>query len=128
MMPAGTPARGTVVHAKSLGKLNGGALLELRLTSITLNGNRVSIASSTTRRELKGKGKRTAAMAGGGMAFGAIVGGLAGGGKGAAIGALAGGGAGTAGAAYTGTNDIVLPSESTISFRLKTALRMNPTN
>jgi hypothetical protein len=77
---------------------------------------------------LKGKGKRTAAMAGGGTAFGAIVGGLAGGGKGTAIGALAGGGAGTAGAAYTGTNDIVLPSESTISFRLKTALRMNPTN
>jgi hypothetical protein len=128
VIPAGTSVRGTVVDAAPLGKLKGGALLELKLTSITLNGNNVSIASSTIRREKKGKGKRTAAMAGGGTAFGAIVGGLAGGGKGAAIGALAGGGAGTAGAAYTGNDDIVLPAESAISFRLKAPLQINPTN
>jgi hypothetical protein len=128
VIPAGTPARGVVVDAQPLGKLKGGALLELKLTSITLNGSSVSITSSTIRREQKGKGKRTAAMAGGGTAFGAIVGGLAGGGKGAAIGALAGGGAGTAGAAYTGNNDIVLPAESAISFRLKSSLQVNPAN
>ena len=45
----------------------------------------------------KGKGKRTAVMAGGGAGLGALIGGLAGGGKGAAIGALAGGGAGAGG-------------------------------
>lgn len=128
MIPAGATARGTVVDAEPLGKLKGGALLELKLTSITVNENGVPIATSVIRREQKGKGKRTAAMAGGGGAFGAIVGGLAGGGKGAAIGALAGGGAGTAGAAYTGNNDIVLPAESALSFRLKSPLQVNPAN
>jgi hypothetical protein len=128
VIPAGATARGTVVDAEPLGKLKGGALLELKLTSITVNENGVPIATSVIRREQKGKGKRTAAMAGGGGAFGAIVGGLAGGGKGAAIGALAGGGAGTAGAAYTGNNDIVLPAESALSFRLKSPLQLNPAN
>jgi hypothetical protein len=128
VIPAGTPVRGAVVDAEPLGKLKGGAVLELRLTSISLNGNNVSIATSAIRREEKGKGKRTAVMAGGGTAFGAIVGGLAGGGKGAAIGALAGGGAGTAGAAYTGNKDIVLPAESALSFKLKSSLQVNPTN
>jgi hypothetical protein len=49
---------------------------------------------------------------------------LAGGGKGAAIGALAGAGAGTAGAAYTGNKEIVLPAESTVSFKLTRAVEV----
>ena len=72
----------------------------------------------------KGKGKRTAVMAGGGAALGGIIGGLAGGGKGAAIGVLAGGGAGGAGAAFTGNKDIVLPAESAVSFQLKEPLQL----
>jgi hypothetical protein len=125
VIPKGATARGTVVDAKALGKFKGGAVLEVRLTSISINGGDVSIDTSAVTREEKGKGKRTAVLAGGGTAFGAIVGGLAGGGKGAAIGALAGGGAGTAGAAYTGNKDIVLPAESALSFRLKADLTVN---
>ena len=75
-------------------------------------------------RSAKGKGKRTAVMAGGGAGLGALIGGLAGGGKGAAIGALAGGGAGTAGAAFTGSKDIVLPAESALSFKLEQPLEI----
>jgi hypothetical protein len=63
-------------------------------------------------------------LAGGGTALGAIVGGIAGGGKGAAIGALAGGGAGGAGAAFTGNKDIVLPAEAALSFRLSNSLEI----
>lgn len=125
VIPAGVPARGTVVDAKPLGKFKGGASLELRLTSITINGTATSVTTSAVSRTEKGKGKRTAVMAGGGTAFGAIVGGLAGGGKGAAIGALAGGGAGTAGAAYTGNKDIVFPAEAALSFRLTAPLTVN---
>jgi hypothetical protein len=125
-IPAGAPVRGRVVDAQPLGKLKGGALLIVKLTSITVNGSDQSMTTSSISRTKKGKGKRTAAMAGGGTAFGAIVGGLAGGGKGAAIGALAGGGAGTAGAAYTGNDDIVLPAESALSFKLRSALTVNP--
>jgi hypothetical protein len=122
----GTSASGTVVDAKALGKFKGGALLELRLTSITINGGPTSITTAAVSRTEKGKGKRTAVIAGGGTAFGAIVGGLAGGGKGAAIGALAGGGAGTAGAAYTGNKEIVLPAESALSFKLTSSLTVQP--
>src|ERR1700730_10545328 len=39
VIPKRTPVRGTVVDAKPLGKFKGGALLELRLSSITVNGN-----------------------------------------------------------------------------------------
>jgi len=51
--------------------------------------------------------------------LGALIGGLAGGGKGAGIGALAGGGAGAGGAAFTGNKDVVLPAESALSFKLE---------
>jgi hypothetical protein len=67
----------------------------------------------------KGKGKRTAGMVGGGAGGGALIGGLAGGGKGALIGGLIGAGAGTAGAALTGNKDIVIPAESVVSFKLE---------
>jgi hypothetical protein len=53
---------------------------------------------------------------GGGAAAGALIGGLAGGGKGAAIGTLAGGGAGTGVAAATGKQEAVYPAESVVTF------------
>jgi hypothetical protein len=125
VIPAGAAARGTVVDAKPLGRFKGGAILEVRLNSITVNGTEQRIKTSTVTRTLKGKGKRTAVMAGGGTALGAIIGGLAGGGKGAAIGAAAGAGAGTGGAAFTGNKEIVLPAESALGFRLTSPLKVN---
>jgi len=117
VVPAGATASGTVVDAKPLGRFKGGAVLQLRLTSITVNGVEQSVSTSALTRTATGKGKRTAVLAGGGAGLGALIGGLAGGGKGAAIGALAGGGAGAAGAAFTGNKDIVLPAESALSFK-----------
>jgi hypothetical protein len=126
VIPAGASARGTVVDAKPLGKFKGGASLELRLNSITVNGIEQSIETSAISRTIKGKGKRTAVVTGGGAALGALIGGLAGGGKGAAIGAAAGGGAGVGGAAFTGNKEIVFPAESALSFRLKSPLEVKP--
>ena len=83
-----------------------------------MSGAEHSIETSAVGRSLKGKGKRTAVMAGGGTAVGALIGGLAGGGKGAAIGAIAGAGAGGAGAAFTGNKEIVVPAESALTFKL----------
>lgn len=123
-IPAGAVAKGTVVDAKPLGKLKGGALLEIRLTSIKVNGIEQGIDTTAVERQEKGKGKRSAEMAGGGAALGGIIGGLAGGGKGAAIGLLAGGGAGGAGSAYTGNKEIVLPAEAALSFKLKAPLEV----
>lgn len=124
VIPAGAPVQGTVVEAKPLGKFKGGAVLDLKLTSITVNGRERAIETSAVVRSEKGKGKRTAVMTGGGAALGAIIGGLAGGGKGAAIGAVAGGGAGAGGAAFTGNKDIVLPAESALTFKLKAPLEV----
>jgi len=118
VIPAGANATGTVVDAKALGRFKGGASLEVQLTSITINGSDHQIQTAAVTQTEKGKGKRTAVMAGGGAGLGALIGGLAGGGKGAAIGAAAGLGAGGAGAAFTGNKEIVLPAESALSFTL----------
>lgn len=118
-IPSGSSASGTVVDAKPLGRFKGGAVLQLRLTSINVHGADVAVETSSVSRTATGKGKRTGVMVGGGAGLGALIGGIAGGGKGAAIGALAGAGAGTAGSAFTGNKDIVLPAESAVSFKLE---------
>jgi hypothetical protein len=126
VIPRGARARGVVVDAKPLGRFKGGAVLEVKLNSIAVNGSEKSIETAAVTRTIKGKGKRTGVLAGGGAAVGALIGGLAGGGKGAAIGAVAGGGAGAGGAAFTGNKDIVLPAESAVSFKLKSPLEVQP--
>ena len=118
VIPDGARATGTVVAAHPLGRFKGGALLQVRLASIEINGQNVPVDSSSVARSEKGKGKRSATLIGGGAGLGAIIGGVAGGGKGALIGALAGGGAGTAGTAFTGNKDIVIPAEYALSFKL----------
>ena len=114
----GAPAHGTVVQAKGMGHFKGGALLEVRLNSVNIEGKEHPIETAAIEHSIKGKGKRSAGFIGGGAGAGALIGALAGGGKGAAIGALAGGGAGTAGAAFTGNKEIVFPAESALTFKL----------
>ncbi len=120
----GAAAHGTVVAAKAMGHFKGGALLQLRLDSVSIRGERRPVVAGLWSRELKGKGKRTAVAIGGGAGAGAALGGIFGGGKGAAIGALAGAGAGTAGAAYTGNKEIQLPAESTLQFKLRQSIQV----
>jgi hypothetical protein len=123
-IPSGAEAEGTVVQAAPLGRFKGGAILRLALTSVTVGGTPRQVQTAAVSREQKGKGKRSAVMIGGGAGLGALIGGLAGGGKGAAIGAAAGAGAGTAGTAFTGNQNIELPAESTLSFKLTQALQV----
>jgi hypothetical protein len=117
-IPQGANVSGTVIDAKPLGRFAGGASLQIRLDSIDIKGANVPVQTAEKSFTEKGKGKRTAVMAGGGAALGGVIGALAGGGKGAAIGAAAGAGAGTGGAAFTGNKDIVLPAESDVTFEL----------
>ena len=125
IIPDGCDVTGTVIEAKKAGKFKGGAILKLALNSITVKGHKYNIVTEYFGQETKGKGKRTAGMAGGGAGVGAAIGGIAGGGKGAAIGALAGAAAGTAGA-MTGNRDIEFPPESALNFKLDQALTLRP--
>src|SRR5262249_39617708 len=79
-----------VRDAKSPGKFKGAGVLSVSLTSITVGGKSYEVQTSDHTQAVKGKGKRSAALIGGGGAAGALIGGLAGGGKGAAIGAAGG--------------------------------------
>src|SRR5205085_3041543 len=96
-IPAGARVEGEVVDAKPLGRFAGGASLQLKLDSVRVNGQQMPVQTALLTQNLRGKGKRTGVMVGGGAGLGALIGGLAGGGKGAAIGAAAGAGAGGAG-------------------------------
>jgi hypothetical protein len=115
---AGAPVSGTVVAAKGQGRFKGAGDLVIAVNRV----GSYSVATSSYEATGKGKGKRTAGFVGGGAGGGALIGGLAGGGKGALIGGLLGAGAGTAGAAFTGNKDISIPAESVVTFNLSEPL------
>ena len=117
-IPKGAKVTGEVKDAKPAGRFKGAATLELTLTSIEVNGVDHEIHTTAPTQSSTGKGKRTAAMVGGGAGGGALIGGLAGGGKGAVIGGLIGAAAGTGGAGLTGNRDIKLPAETPLTFKL----------
>jgi hypothetical protein len=125
-IPKGARATGLVKDAKPAGRFKGGAALELTLTSIEAHGKNYEVQTTSPTETSKGKGKRTAAMVGGGAGGGALIGGLAGGGKGAIIGGLIGAAAGTGGAGLTGNRDITLPAETPLTFKLVEPLEIKP--
>ncbi len=113
---SGDPVRGTVTSAKSSGRLHAPGQLTVRLSSVQVGGKTIALQSSSFHVAGKDQTKSSAIKAGGGTVVGALIGGLAGGGKGAAIGALAGAGAGTGLAAATGKREAVIKAESVITF------------
>jgi hypothetical protein len=125
-IPKGARATGLVKDAKPAGRFKGGAQLELTLTNIEVSGVNYDVRTTSPTETSTGKGKRTAAMVGGGAGGGALIGGLAGGGKGAIIGGLIGAAAGTGGAGLTGNRDIKLPAETPITFKLVDPLEIKP--
>ena len=112
----GAPARGKVTAAKSSGRLHAPGQLSIRLTSVEANGKMVTISTGSYHVQGKSHTKSNATKIGGGAALGALIGGIAGGGKGAAIGAGAGGAAGTGVAAATGKEEAIIPAEKALSF------------
>jgi len=78
VIPKGTPVGGVVVASHRRGHFKGSSILELRLTSLTLNGTRYRLDTGDLTQTKKGKGKRSAAIIGGGAGAGMLIGGALG--------------------------------------------------
>jgi hypothetical protein len=124
VIPRGADVLLKLVDAKDSGKLTGRAELTLDLVSVRVNGRMVEINTQTISRESDSRGERTAKVAGGTAAVGAIIGAIAGGGKGAAIGAVAGGAAGAGAEMVTKGQRVKIPSETRLTFVLDTPVRI----
>ena len=120
--PTGTRVSGRVEDVKDAGHFSGNSLLAVSLTSISRRGETFPITTDTYSKEGKGRGKNTAEKVGGGAAVGAILGGILGGGKGAAIGAASGGGIGAGVNGVTRGQQVQIPSESLVRFRLNSEI------
>ncbi len=124
VIPRGADVVVKLVDSQQSGKLTGTAELTLDLMSVKVNGQVVDINTQSISRESDSRGQRTAKVAGGGAAVGAIIGAIAGGGKGAVIGAGAGGAAGAGAEEVTKGQRVKVPSETRLTFVLDTAVRI----
>ncbi len=128
IIPKDADVEATLVSAKSAGHFTGTSEIALVLTKITVGGKTYDIQTGAFTKQGASRGKRSAAVIGGGAAVGAVIGAIAGGGKGAAIGAAAGAGTGTGVQALTKSQQIKLPAETLLEFQLKAPLTVNPTS
>jgi len=123
VIPRGADAVVKLVDSKDSGKLTGRAELTLSLQSVSINGRMVDINTQNINKESASQGEKTAKVAGGTAAVGAIIGAIAGGGKGAAIGAGAGAAAGAGSQVITGGQRVRIPSETRLTFVLDNPTR-----
>ena len=117
--PASADVYGKLTQAKAAGKISGAAQLTLELTGVRINGSIVPVDSTDYEVAGKGRGTQSAERIGGGAVLGTIIGAIAGGGKGAAIGGVVGAGAGTTVQVVTKGDQVRIPSETLLEFRLQ---------
>jgi hypothetical protein len=127
-IPRGTPVTGRVVEAKDATHFSGSSSLTLELTQVELKGGPIAVSTAPFSQQGKGRGKNTAMKTGGGAALGAIIGAIAGGGKGAAIGAASGGGLGAGVNAVTKGEQVKIPAETLINFKLQSPVSVSTTH
>ena len=107
----------------------GSAKLVLDLDSVNVEGRVYRVSTYDVARSDEsgiGRNRRTAEMVGGGAALGSVIGAIAGGGKGAAIGALAGALGGGTVQVLTRGEEVRVPAETLLSFRLDEPLHFEP--
>jgi hypothetical protein len=122
VIPAGASVSGRVVDTKDATHFKGSSMLSIALTSLSRRTHTIAISTDPYTVEGKGRGTNTAEKIGGGAAIGAVLGGIFGGGKGAAIGAGAGAGGGVILQGSTRGQQVSIPSETVIRFRLANSI------
>ena len=123
----GADVYGRLAEAKEAGHMAGSAELQLELTRLVIDGKDYPLVSSDYSLKGKGRGSDTAKKVGGGAVAGAIIGAIAGGGKGAAIGAGVGSAAGAGVQVFTRGQQVKVPSETLLEFRLQQPVMVAPT-
>ncbi len=117
---SGANVVGRVITAKDATHFSGSSELSIELTRVDTVDHPVDVVTDAFTKQGNGRGKNTAIKTGGGAAVGAILGGLLGGGKGAAIGAASGGGIGAGVNGVTRGQQVQIPTETLVNFRLQT--------
>jgi BON domain len=124
IVPVGAPVTVLLANAQGAGRIKGQSSVELRLTSLRYRGQDVQVNTSAFEEQGKSRGKQSAIRTGIGAAAGALIGGLAGGGKGAGIGAAIGGGGGAGLQLATHGQQVKIPSETPLNFKLEAPLTL----
>jgi hypothetical protein len=126
LVPEGSPVQLTVLSTREAGTV-GTAQVALALRSITVNGQAYNVTTDTETRtgdEGLGANRRTAEMVGGGAVLGTVIGAIAGGGTGAAVGAAVGAAGGAAAQVLTRGDEVRVPAETVLRFRLDSPVQL----
>jgi len=126
-IPRGSTATLVVRDSRAQGRVEGQSALAVDVASIRVDGRVYRLETSDfveKGRQGLGANRRTAEFAGGGGAFGSIIGAIAGGGKGAAIGALSGAAAGAATQSLSRGKGVLIPAETVLNFSLEAPIRI----
>lgn len=123
----GTDVYGRLAESKKSGNFSGKSELQLELSRLVIDGHDYPVVSSDYTLQGKGQGSQTAKKVGVGAVAGTIIGAIAGGGKGAAIGAAAGGATGAGVQVLTKGEQVKVPSETVLEFRLEQPATVNAT-
>jgi len=129
LIPRGSPAELVVRDVNGGNSRNSNDLI-LDVQAVSVNGQRFLIntedlAQTSNGRQGLGTNRRTGEFVGGGTALGTLLGAVAGGGKGALIGALAGAAAGVGAQVLTRGQEVRVPSETVLTFRIDQPVYMN---
>lgn len=124
----GSDVYGRLDYVKEAGHISGSSELQLELTKIVIDGREFPLVSSDYNLQGKGRGSDSAKKVGGGAVVGAIIGAIAGGGKGAAIGAGVGSAAGAGVQVVTKGQQVKVPSETLLEFRLQQPVTVTATS
>jgi hypothetical protein len=116
ILARGTAVEGRVTEVTRPGRMKTPATITLVLTNVIGTRSVNAFESQALQVDGGSHAVRNVALIGGGTAAGAVLGGVADGGKGALIGAGVGAAAGTATAYLTGKKELVLPVETQLTF------------
>ena len=118
-----------VIRSTAGGSVSTTSSLVLDVDTVTVAGRRYVVSTGDVQQKGRqgiGANKRTVEMVGGGAAIGALIGAIAGKGKGAAIGAGVGAAAGAGAQVLTKGDQVRVPAETILNFKLEQDLRLEP--